>query len=75
MLRKGDKVFHIDKNKILTIMCFNPSTRLVHFVEYEFRLREKHFRPNTKLEVYVWRDRAEIAVWIDDLKVDIIRKK
>lgn len=46
-----------------------------HFVEYEFRMKDKYLNPDTKLEVYVWRDHAEIAIWIDDLKVDIIRKK
>jgi hypothetical protein len=46
-----------------------------HFVEYEFRLEKKHLKPQAKLSVYARRDKAIASIWIDDLKVDIIRQK
>lgn len=46
-----------------------------HFVEYEFKIKEKYLKADVRLEVYVWRDRGQIPIWIDDLQVDIIRKK
>ncbi len=45
-----------------------------HLVEYEFPLREKHLVPGAQLVVYGWSGGAEKPIWIDDLKVEIMRK-
>lgn len=46
-----------------------------HFVEYEFLLKEKYLQPQVSMQVFAWLDKAESPIWIDDLTVDIIRKK